>query len=345
MARMTGRSHDTLNLMLHLMPLARRLINRFQGGFPVTERPFLSIATALDSDEVTLIATLSQLLAEGWLSRFGPLYDPERFGGAVTLAAVAAPADRLSEVVAQINALPAVAHHYQRDHDLNLWFVVATETPDGITQTLDRITTETGLTPLNFPRQRAFYLGLWLELDEDGGVHTRPVPEAFRASPAGVMTLDDTDRRLIAETQTGLPVTSRPYEDVAERLGLSGIEVCHRLTALLASGVIRRIGLVPNHYRLGLKGNGMSVWDVPDEAAESVGVALGGCERVSHCYLRPRHVPDWPYNLFAMIHGRDRPEVEAEVTRLATWLGPQVRQHRVLFSQAILKKSGLRIAV
>ncbi len=331
--------------MTHLTPLARRLINRFQGGFPVTERPFLSIAATLESDEESLLATLTQLLAESWLTRFGPLYDPERFGGAVTLAAVAAPVDRLSEVIARINTLPAVAHHYQRDHDLNLWFVVATETPEGITQTLETIATETGLTPLNFPRQRAFYLGLWLELDETGGVRTRPVPEALMASPAESLILDDTDRRLIAETQAGLPVTPRPYDDLAERLALAGAEVRQRLNSLLTGGAIRRIGLVPNHYRLGLKGNGMSVWDVPDEMAETVGAALGGCDRVSHCYLRPRHAPAWPYNLFAMIHGRDRPEVEVEVARLASWLGPQVRQHRVLFSQALLKKSGLRIAV
>jgi DNA-binding Lrp family transcriptional regulator len=157
-------------------------------------------------------------------------------------------------------------------------------------------------------------------------------------------TVDDTDRRIIRATQAGLPLVPRPYHDVAERLGLPPEEVMARMKAMLERGVIRRIGAVPNHYRLGYQANGMTVWDVPDERIDELGALVGGLESVSHCYHRPRHPPDWPYNLFAMVHGRSRDDVEREVRRIAAVLGEHDRGHAILYSTRILKKTGLRIA-
>jgi DNA-binding Lrp family transcriptional regulator len=157
-------------------------------------------------------------------------------------------------------------------------------------------------------------------------------------------TVDDTDRRIIRATQAGLPLVPRPYHDVAERLGLPPEEVMARMKAMLERGVIRRIGAVPNHYRLGYRANGMTVWDVPDERIDELGALVGGLESVSHCYHRPRHPPDWPYNLFAMVHGRSRDDVEREVRRIAAVLGEHDRGHAILYSTRILKKTGLRIA-
>ena len=105
----------------------------------------------------------------------------------------------------------------------------------------------------------------------------------------------------------------------------------------------RRIGVVPNHYRLGYVANAMSVWDVPDEHIEAVGREVGGLDIVSHCYRRPRRLPDWPYNLFAMVHGHSREEVAEKVDDIARLLGDRVRGHDILFSTRILKKTGLRI--
>jgi DNA-binding Lrp family transcriptional regulator len=101
---------------------------------------------------------------------------------------------------------------------------------------------------------------------------------------------------------------------------------------------------VPNHYALGLVANGMSVWDVEDEQVASLGAKVGALDFVSHCYLRPRRRPVWPYNLFAMVHGKSRAEVADKVARIAALLGPAARAHEVLVSSRILKKTGLRIA-
>ncbi|MAG95084.1 MAG: AsnC family transcriptional regulator [Alphaproteobacteria bacterium] len=155
--------------------------------------------------------------------------------------------------------------------------------------------------------------------------------------------LDAVDRRLLVATQGGLPLVAEPYAAVAEAVGIAPDEVQERLRAMLESGVVRRIGVVPNHYALGFKANGMSVWDVPDSEVAALGPEIGGLDYVSHCYRRPRRA-GWPYNLFAMVHGRDRDEVEAKVADLADRLAGRSRRHKVLYSTRILKKTGLRIA-
>ena len=157
------------------------------------------------------------------------------------------------------------------------------------------------------------------------------------------MTLDDAGRRLVAATEGGLPLSTRPYEAVARTLGVSEEEVLARLSRMLDDGAIRRIAAVPNHYALGFRANGMSVWDVEDRAAADAGREIGQLDFVSHCYLRPRHPPVWPYNLFAMVHGHCREEVEAKVRIIADRLGARQRAHDVLYSKRILKKTGLRI--
>ena len=157
------------------------------------------------------------------------------------------------------------------------------------------------------------------------------------------MALTDFDRALIAATQGGLPLVARPYEAVGAMLGVSGEQVRQRLSSMLDSGLIRRIGAVPNHYRLGYTANGMSVWDVADQHIAELWPRVADLPGVSHCYRRPRHLPDWPYNLFAMLHGTSRAAVEQQAQELATILGDACRGHDILYSTAILKKTGLRL--
>jgi DNA-binding Lrp family transcriptional regulator len=156
--------------------------------------------------------------------------------------------------------------------------------------------------------------------------------------------LDSVDRRIVEATQAGLPLVAQPYRAIAEAVGVSEDDVIARLSRLLQTGAIRRIGVIPNHYALGLTANGMSVWDIDDDAINEAGVRVGALDFVTHCYQRPRHLPLWRYNLFAMVHGRSRGEVMEKVERIAELLGPMQRAHEVLFSKRILKKTGLRIA-
>ena len=381
-----------------LSELERRFINRYQGGFPLVDRPFAAVAGELGSDEATLIETLRGLLASGVLSRFGPLFDAERLRGRFTLAAMAVPEADFDRVAAQLAALPEVAHNYRRDHVLNMWFVLATPSEPGLREALGLIRDLTGLEVLDFPKLAEYHLGFWLHLDAAGGLGVRrwerpssadrrlapkvgeagsgadwgttvlpagrdgvaPVPEG--ASTAGCnqaldgatthdldqslasLTASDFDQALVSATAGGLPLVPEPYAAVAKVLGVSGNRVRQGLAALLARGGIRRIGAVPNHYRLGLRGNGMTVWDIEDEAVDRLGAAVAALEGVSHCYRRPRRLPLWPYNLFAMLHGRDRDEVRAAADKVAALVAGHCRGHDILFSQAVLKKTGLRFA-
>ncbi len=156
--------------------------------------------------------------------------------------------------------------------------------------------------------------------------------------------IDDIDRSLIVATQGGLPLVPRPYHAIAEQLGLPADEVMHRLKALLETGIIRRIGAVPNHYAIGWTANGMTVWDVADEQVDQLGARIGGLDFVTHCYRRPRALPAWPYNLFAMVHGASRDECSAKAGEIRRLLGEACRGNDILYSTRILKKTGLRIA-
>lgn len=150
------------------------------------------------------------------------------------------------------------------------------------------------------------------------------------------------DEKIVRATQAGLPLVAEPYAEIAKELGVSQEELLSRLKAMLADGRIRRIGAVPNHYALGYTANAMSVWDVADAEVDRLGAAVGALPFVSHCYRRPRRLPDWPYNLFAMVHGRDRADTERHVEAIRQVLGDALNGFDTLYSLRILKKTGLR---
>jgi DNA-binding Lrp family transcriptional regulator len=320
--------------------LSRQFINRYQGGFPIEEQPFARVAAELGTDSATLMSLIQSLLDDEVLSRFGPMYDASSMGGSLTLAALSVPDDRFDEVADLVNALPEVAHNYQREHELNMWFVIATETAELLQQTIDRIEQAANLPVYNFPKLQTFYLGLWLLLDDAGNVTTQPIPGPLKQ---GGMIIDDLDRSIVQATQEGLALQTAPYTEVAGACGCDTQIVLQRMQRMLERGVIRRIGAVPNHYQLGLRGNGMSVWDVDDDKLHELGARVGRLDFVSHCYERPRHLPLWPYNLFAMVHGHDRDEVMSKVDQITELLGTRCERHEVLFSTRVLKKTGLRL--
>lgn len=322
--------------------LSRRLINEWQGGFPLCERPFAQLGTHLDASEDEVLATLRQLLADGTLTRFGPLYQIERLGGAFSLAALSAPAAEFERIAAIVNAFPEVAHNYQRNHALNMWFVLATETLEALQETLQRISAATNLPVYNFPKQREYCIEARFQV----GAAT-PMPKTAAPTTTPYLAISQQRlqalRPLLLATQAGLPLDLQPYHRLAAQLNVAVEQVLADLQFLLAAGAIRRIGLVPNHYRLGYTANGMTVWDVADALIDELGEQVGALEFVTHCYRRPRQLPSWRYNLFAMVHGADRAQVERQTAQIAAILGAHCAAHDVLYSSKILKKTGLRL--
>jgi DNA-binding Lrp family transcriptional regulator len=156
------------------------------------------------------------------------------------------------------------------------------------------------------------------------------------------MNFSEIDLQIMRATQVGLPLVGKPYHAVAEQLNLPVEIVMARFDVMQKNGVIRRIGAVPNHYKLGYKFNGMSVWNVPDERVDLLGEIIGRLPFVSHCYHRPRHLPDWNYNLFAMVHGKTQSDVNQQIAQIVVLLGEFNLGHEVLYSTKILKKTGFR---
>ncbi len=161
--------------------------------------------------------------------------------------------------------------------------------------------------------------------------------------PMATTLIDAIDRQIIEATQGGLPLVAEPWQAVAATVGIPPDELMQRMQRMQDNQIVRRIALVPNHYTLGYRANGMSVWDLPDDKIGVLGEQIGALDYVSHCYQRPRHQPLWNYNLFAMVHGRDRDEVKEKVEAMAGLLSENERGHEILYSSRILKKSGLRI--
>jgi DNA-binding Lrp family transcriptional regulator len=157
------------------------------------------------------------------------------------------------------------------------------------------------------------------------------------------MSIDATDRAIIEALQGGLPLVPQPYLEVAQSLNLDENELTARLAAMKESGTIRRIAAAPNHYKLGMTANGMTVWDVDDAVLSDVGPKIGALPFVTRSYERPRALPDWPYNLFAMVHGSSREEVEEKRQEIVTILGDALQASDTLYSTRILKKTGLRL--
>ncbi|MBF0158551.1 MAG: Lrp/AsnC family transcriptional regulator [Magnetococcales bacterium] len=320
----------------------RTLINQWQSDFPICERPFDQAAAMMAATPDTMIHRIGWLLQQGYLSRFAPMYHAERLGGHLTLVALQVDEERLDEVAGFINSWPEVSQHYVRDHRFNLWFVLATETLQRQADVLAAIEASTGCLLLNLPKLAEFHIGFRLRIGQDS-VDTVACPSPPAPLANGQM-ISATERALITATQQGLPLVDRPYHAIANALDLPVVTVTTTLQQWLANGMIRRIGVVPNHYRLGLTANAMTVWDVADDRVAELGQQLGALGFVTHCYHRPRRPPHWPYNLFAMVHGHDRATVTGRIGQMQQLLSPWLGHADVLYSQRILKKTGFRLA-
>ena len=346
-----------------LTALDRAIINAFQGGFPVVERPFDAAAAALRERGVgvtgpELAERVRELDEEGILSRFGALVNAEEIGGAASLVAMHAPEDRYEAMADTVNEFTAVAHNYEREHPhLNMWFVVSVadhpdpdkDGDDRVEEVLAEIEDATGQETYNLPKVREFHVGAKFLVDG-------PVPEGDvdlsdlgpEVTSSGRDTLTPEERDLVVEIQGGLPVTETPYADVAAAIDADVEWVLETIKRFDAEGKVRRVGVIPNHYALGYTENGMTVWDVPADALDEVGPVVADLDFVTHCYERPRHAGVWEYNFFAMTHGRTEAESERRIAEVRDLMDDYwdvgADDWDTLFSTRILKKTGIRIA-
>jgi DNA-binding Lrp family transcriptional regulator len=321
-----------------------QLLNNYQHGFPLCHAPFEHIAQEVGSTEELVLATCARLHLEGRISRVGAVFAPHRIG-ASTLAAISVAPDRLAEVAALVSRFPEVNHNYEREHHFNLWFVVTSASAERLAHVLAEIAAQCGLAVLRLPLQAQYHIDLGFHLEHPAANRAAHAAAPAKRSVDGDcaredFTLDAQGQELVNVLQGGLPMVSHPYAAIAQQLGWTEQHVLDRIQAWLQSGVLKRFGVVVRHHELGYTANAMVVHDIPDALVDELGEKLGRHPGVTLCYRRPRVAPDWPYNLFCMVHGRDRTVVQQQIAELREAYGLQGYAHDVLFSRTRYKQKG-----
>jgi len=314
--------------------LDQRLLNDFQRDFPLVERPFAAIAAVAGASEQVVLDRYRRLAQDGIVSRIGVVFRPNA-AGASTLVALAVPPGRTDEVAAWLSEQTEVNHNYEREHRFNLWFVLTASSLAALQAARSRVEYRVGLPMLSLPLLEEFHIDLGFDL------RTGNAP---RAAPATGARIDEAQRPLVAALQEGLPLVAQPYSAIAAATGLGAGELMQTLGCWLEEGVARRIGVVVRHRRLGYEANAMVVWDAPDAEVSRIGAAMAAEDFVTLCYRRPRRPPAWPYNLFCMIHGRERAAVERQIAWLREKHGIADLPFEVLFSRRCFKQRGARYA-
>lgn len=312
-------------------PVEFQLLNNWQRDFPLVPEPFAAIATRLASDEAAVLLALKRLSGKGAISRVGAVLAP-RSVGASTLAAMAVPRERLEQVAALVSARPEVNHNYEREHYYNLWFVATAADEARLALVLDCIAADAGCPVLPLPLLEEFHIDLGFDLAGGGKTQVRQGNGARRELAEG-------ERRLMAALQPGLELVPRPFALLAGQAGMEEDEAIAHIARWQEEGIVKRFGVVVRHHELGFRANAMAVFDVPDDEVSAVGARLAREPGVTLCYRRRRHLPEWPYNLFCMVHGRSREEVLPVIERLCGTAGYRCE---ALFSTRRFKQCGAR---
>jgi DNA-binding Lrp family transcriptional regulator len=311
----------------------RRLLDRIQTGVPVTQRPFAELARALDATEAEVLDRIRQLKADNIIRQISAIFDTPSLGYASSLVAARIRADRVDAAAEIINQHPGVSHNYLRDHDFNLWYTIAVSPHSrwGLEQTVAILHRQSGAESTRLlPTLKLFKIGVKFDfgLDTDAPAYTEKHRQPLQP-------LGPRDIEFVRYMQRDLPLTETPFADAP--FSWPELQALHR--QFLQSGRLRRFAAVLHHRRAGFHANAMGVWAVPDADVDRLGEQLAAFAEVSHCYRRPTY-PDWPFNLFTMVHGRSRDDCERILATMAERTGIACR--RALYSTREYKKVRLR---
>ena len=316
----------------------RQLLNEMQDGFPLVPEPFAELAARIGTDEADVIARLSALRASGVLRQVGAIFDTKALGYQSSLVAMRVAEERLADAAAVVNEHPGVSHNYQRAHAFNMWFTIAV--PPGAdlpahVEALHELARAESTRLL--PATRLFKIGVSLDMTGERPMDDISDPRftdeqrerALACLPAA------RDIEVIRAVQGDLPLEPSPFAVAARTLETTVEGLVQELRSLQERGYLRRFAAIVRHRQAGFGANAMAVWNVPGDAVLEVGRAMARYTAISHCYQRPTY-EDWPYNLFTMIHAREKRQCEELVALLAERFA--LDDHAVLYSTAELKK-------
>lgn len=323
--------------------IEQRLLNEYQHDFPLVKRPFLAIGEQLGIEENEVIERLEHLSAQGVVSRVGPVFSPGCIG-ASTLAALAVPPEKLDELAEWINAQPEVNHNYEREHAYNLWFVAAAPDQAWLESVLQKISEHCGYPMLVLPLVERFHIDLGFDLNKTGDDSPRCLmqkpAENRSAGSSALVQLNKVQTAIVAELQSGIQLNQQPFAALSANINQEEDAVIRQVSDWRDQGIIKRFGVVVRHHELGYRENAMVVWDISDDQVSALGHLAAQQAGVTLCYRRPRQLPDWPFNLFCMVHGTNRDVVLAQIANLSKNAGLEAYPTQVLFSCRRFKQRG-----
>jgi len=326
-----------------LSELDERILSIIQTNFPVRARPFDVLAQRLASDTDEIIRRISRMREMGVIRRLGAVFDSRSLGYASTLVAVRIPTDRIAEVAKIVSALPGVTHNYQRQHTYNLWFTLTAESDQQIQSILEMLRRRTGIVEFHsLPALAVYKIRVDFQLGQRQGGSVASAQGSACCRPECPTDLSEDQKQLVRFLQEDLPLVLQPFDQAERDLHWNAGRVIGQINEWINNGVIRRFGTVLAHRRLGFRANGMACFAVDRDCIDDIGRHLAKCPDISHCYHRPT-LPDFPYNLFAMVHGRSDKQVRATVSDMAKELA--LKDYEVLFSTVEHKKTSMKYFV
>lgn len=321
--------------------IEQRLINEFQHDFPCVERPYQEIAEKLGLSEADVLNRLRALQAAGVISRIGPVFAPGRIGCS-TLAALAVPPEHFAQTADWISDLAETNHNYEREDTFNLWFVITAPDQAHLAETIDRIEQHCPFPLLILPLLEQFHIDLGFDLARTSTATRQPRDSKIAPSAQPPLQMTAAQLELVGKLQSGIPLDAEPYRVLWPDEPVKVTMALDQIKEWKGNGVIKRFGVVVRHHELGYRENAMVVWNVPDAVVSDLGVEAAQIPTVTLCYRRPRQLPQWPYNLFCMIHGKDRATVEQSIADLCSKTGLENYPMKILFSKRRFKQQGAR---
>lgn len=316
--------------------LDKEILNEIQWSFPLVAEPYQSLAAKFHISNDEMKNRITQLKSSGVLRQLSAIFDTRRLGYKSSLVAMAVTPEKLDYVANQINRHPGVSHNYERNHEYNLWFTLATPPGTDLKTEVDKFGKLPGILKIRLlPTIKLFKIGVKLDMVDEKKKEIAPTEEKKKINEVKFIPNED-DKEFIRQLQKDLQVIDRPFLPAAQALGMSEEQVFEKLRYYESIGVMRRYAAILRHRDVGFTANGMIVWRVPEEKIESVGETLGAFPQISHCYQRPVYA-DWPYNVFSMVHCKSIAEAESMAKDIQSHI--KVDDYKILFSSREFKKT------